>query len=307
MFFSRKLLPSIYLYPSGMNVPSSFTTQEVVNLSNTASYQIGTIASTGWYRVKIGAADGTGEKAGKGGYATKTFFAYNGSKYLIWGCNGKNTGYPTPSGSGGSENGILGGGGANGGSRTFQFVNPNANIITHGGMGGGSAAGNGATDSYSSGGAGCGFICGIDANSMDEIFTSESFSNSGFSVESVMLMVLAGGGAGSSSAGAGGGGAWGNGGHGTGWDDSIAHAPILIDGGTGPGGTTFGMGTDGEAFTMTRTSASGVTPATYQRTGGQGGNGAWCIRDFTTSSFTSGTGTNSRPAAQVCILEKLIY
>ena len=287
--FPKKLLFGTSGYPVNINPPSSFTTQTVVDLSSQATYATGTIPSTGWYRAKIGAADGD---ADTGGYAEQIFYAYNGSKYLIWGCNGTSTGYPWPSGNGGDDSyGILGGGGA---TSISGLVN---NVQKIGGKGGGSATGNGISGSASltDSGAGCGIICGIDEIDPNITTQTESFADHTFSVDTVVAMVLAAGGGGqgngtgvgaaSAGGGGGGGGAYGDGGR-----AYVTFSDRNLPG-TGPGGQTLGTGGNGQGGAVIH----------------NGGLGAWCIRDYSTNTFTSGTGPNSRPAAQVCILEKLIY
>lgn len=325
MIFADKLIMGVNMFPTGIGLPGSYTTQTIVSLSGSATYRTGVLSDTGWYRVKIGAADGgTAINAGKGGYASQIFYAYSGTKYIIWGCHGATTGYPNPSGNGGDSttsatpatSGALGGGGAQGGGRTYVFFNPNQTIVAYGGPGGGSAMGNGGASNSSaapSGGAGSGFICGMDKMGTTLATETESFSDTAFSVDSVIAMVLAGGGgANGGSGGGGGGGAWGNGGDGASWTgqavgSSTVWSPSTIPGATGPGGTSFGAGTSGTNRYMTKTSAAGVSPPTYSSTGGDGGNGGWCIRDYSTNTFSSGSGANGRTSAEICVLEKLIY
>lgn len=307
MMFADKLLQAVNLFPTGITMPTgTFSTQVIKDISYTATSFQGVLTETGWYRVKIGAADGAGANTsyGYGGKIMHTFFAYSGTKYLLWGCDGPSTGYPVPSGNGGyyynpttqnldGEDGILGGGGGSGSDKTTQ------GLISHGGPGGGSATGNGATNTGASGnvsGAGCGFICGLDEIGTTLTTQTESFVDpnyAGFSVDSVIAMVLAGGGGSYGVGGGGGGGAYGNGGHGVKWNSVGLVITELTNGGTGPGGTTFGVGADG----------------TYASSGnaGEGGNGAWCVRDYSTSTFTSGTGQQSPISAGTCRLEKLIY
>lgn len=305
MFFSRKLLAAVPEFPIGMTAPGSYTTQTLVDLSNTASYQTGVFSDTGWYRVKIGAADGknaSSANGGKGGYASTIFFAYSGTKYLIWGCNNINTGYPNPSNK-------LGGVGGDGRGYSWHVPAPIYNIVIAGGYGGGSATSNGKSSSLGvvtygthSSGAGAGFICGMDETTSGVSTETETFNEEGyFSVDTVFTMVLAGGGGGAgadvnayssgsdATGGGGGGGAWGNGGNG---GSSGSHG-VGNSGGSGPGGTD-GKGTNG-------------TDSVTSSTAGTGGNGGWAIRDYTTNTFSYGSGANGRPAAQVCILEKLIY
>lgn len=302
MFFSRKLLAAVPEFPIGMTPPNSYTTQTIVDLSNSATYQTGVFSDTGWYRVKIGAADGqnaSSASGGKGGYASKIFFAYSGTKYIIWGCNGVSTGYPNPSNK-------LGGAGGDGRGYSWHVPAPINVVRIAGGWGGGSATSNGSAASAvfygsHSGGAGAGFVCGMDETTSGVSTETETFNEAGhFSVDTVFTMVLAGGGGGAgadknayssgsdTTGGGGGGGAWGDGGTG---GSSGSHG----DGASGTAGPGETSGKGANAGSSTSSSA------------GAGGNGGWAIRDYTTNTFSYGSGTNGRPAAQVCILEKLIY
>ena len=317
--FADKLLMGVNMFPTGITPPTSYTTQTIVNLTGTASYYVGVITDTGWYRARIGAADGGGAGSpGYGGYASEIFYAYSGSKYLIWGCHGQNTGYPWPDNGPYSEvAGALGGGGATGDGRTWRYggtysaqhggmINQTT-VITYGGGGGGSPKGNGHVSTAGSGtgtigGGGAGFICGMDFMGTTAASETEAFSDHTFSVDSVVAMVLAGGGGGQSPSGSGGGGgAWGDGGNAGGWSATMIGTSTVYDirsipGGTGPGGAN-GKGTNGSNGNV---SSSGTTIA-------PGGNGGWAIRDYSTNTFSYGTGINGRPATEVCVLEKLIY
>lgn len=312
MIFADKLIMGSPILPIGMQPPATYTTQTMYDLSSTTNYVNGVFTESGWYRVKIGAADGYcnddiySSRCGKGGYASAIFFAYKGEKFLLWGCDGVSTGFPWPYGNGPTssyagpsvdpEDGDLGGGGGNGSAHTF-YNTGSGNVMGRGGPGGGGSTGNGGSYSGSGGvlwqgGAGAGFIGGINTVGIVPATETESYTHETFSINNVLTMVLAGGGGSwGSSAGGGGGGAWGNGGDGYVWGTS---SDFCI-GGTGSS-AVFGRGADG---------AQGTYNNGLQN--GYGGDGAWCVRDFTTETYTYGTGTNSRPAAQVCILEKLIY
>lgn len=140
--------------------------------------------------------------------------------------------------------------------------------------GGGGAGGNGGAQG---GGAGAGFIAGINTY---QPTTTESWSDGPLSVDTVVAMVLCGGGGCGQAASfisdpGGGGGAWGNGGN-----------SRNSQGGSGPGGATFGRGGNGQ-----------VIGTNY------GGHGAWCVRDYSTNTFTSGTGagTTGLTSGQVTI------
>lgn len=301
MIFADKLIMGVEMFPTGLTPPTSYTTQTIVNLSGTASYYVGVINDCGWYRIRVGAADGAAGSSdaitpGCGGYATKIFYAFTGAKYLIWGAHETTTGYPWPQGNGNEDGlGILGGGGGRSVWTTVTsggHFNPQTGtivgqttIVTAGAQGGGSPTGNGGTETPGTyvgtkGGGGAGFVCGIDFMGTTATSETEAFSDHTFSVDSVIAMVLAGGGGGCSGYGGGGGGAWGNGGNGA--NPWSGYGP-----GTGPGGTT-GVG--------------GTAPGA-----GNGGDGAWAIRDYSTNTFSYGTGINGRPATEVCVLEKLIY
>lgn len=312
MLYSKKLLIKPYELPVILTPPTEFTTELLVDITGVATSRTGTIDENGWYRVRVGAADSEGTYHGGGsgvaGYAEKIFYAYTGSKYLIWSSSGLNTGYPWPKGNGGVAGSYpLGGGGKR--YVGFNYSDAGTKGYFESGGGGGSPTGNGGpgvdksghdehgASGGADGGGGAGFICGIDAGEV----LSESFADGTFSVDSVITMVLAGGAGGQASdegsyrSGGGGGGAWGNGGEcytrGSWWDPSQWQhsAGTYIqsyNGGTGPGGSQ-GQGGYGNRY-------------------GPSGDGAWAIRDFSTDTFSYGLGGNGRPRASYCTLEKLI-
>ena len=254
MQFSKKLLVELFEFPVPQQPPTSYGITHEASAIGKAYW--GEIQTSGWYRVNVCAASGASGDglAGVGGSVAHICWLNRGTKYLMWGASGQVTYYPTPSGTGGhlsnGLDGVLGGGGGTGQGRS--------------GGGGGGAAGNGGMNEYRSGvgGGGAGFIAGINTYQPTK---TESWSHAGFSVDTVECMVLCGGGGGGPGnegyrSGGGGGGAWGNGGGG-----------VAYGGGAGPGGTSFGMG---------------ASSAHYAN----GANGAWCIRDYTTNTFTSGVG-----------------
>lgn len=310
MIFADKLIMTIPDLPPGMRKPAStqYTTEIVKNLSGSATYYEGTIETSGWYKIVVSAADGSNTQTetsrGKGGYVSHIFFAYSGAKYLMWGCHSRETGYPWPTGNGcgGSiqtaEDGFLGGGGGKSSGRTF--TSGGTTRIARGGAGGGSATGHGgvgtgmyADDPWYQGGGGTGFICGTNFMGATGPTETETFSDHTFSLDNMLTMVLAGGGGGPGGAGGGGGGgAYGNGGNGYDYYGTAQNPSAYTVGGTGPGGTS-GQGTNGTAGTA---DANGV-----------GGNGGWAIRDYTTNTFSYGSGNSGTPGAETCILYKLIY
>lgn len=258
---AQKLLLQPYKFPTIIPFPSTPTVDlenPIVKVTG-ATYQIGTIEETGWYLCTAVAEDGTkGSGTALGGARGVSFYPaylYAGTQYIVWGASSLLTGYPWPSGTGANASsyggaGVLGGGGGTGPGRS--------------GGGGGGAGGNGGYGQYKSGngGGGAGVIAGLN---LYQPTMTETWSDGDFSVDTVECMILAGGGGGgagdenASRSGGGGGGAWGNGGDG-----------YTYSGGTGPGGTEFGAGAKGEHY-------------------GSGASGAWCIRNYTTSTFQSGT------------------
>lgn len=260
MQLSKKLLVERFEFP----VPGQPPTNPVYTLiqSVTTSNYRGVIAESGWYRIRAAAIDGLVDpngttSGGTAGAIEHTCWLNRGTEYLMWGASGQITYYPETSGNGGRDAngsaGVLGGGGGTGQGRS--------------GAGGGGAAGNGGNPVYrgGAGGGGVGFLAGLNTYQPSK---TEEWSHAGFSVDTVECMVLCGGGGGGCGnegyrSGGGGGGAWGNGGNG------VAYA-----GGTGPGSSTFGVGASTGQY-------------------GPGANGAWCIRDYTTNTFTSGTGAGT--------------
>lgn len=260
MFMAQKLLLQPYKFPTIIPFPSAPTVDldnPIVKVTG-ATYQIGTIEETGWYLCSVVASNGTrgsNTPGGLAGVSVYPAYLYAGTQYIVWGSSSQLTGYPWPTGKGANASsygqaGLLGGGGGTGPGRS--------------GGGGGGAGGNGGNGQYKSGdgGGGAGLIAGLN---LYQPTPTESWSDGDFSVDTVECMLLAGGGGGGagdendSRSGGGGGGAWGNGGNG-----------YTYSGGTGPGGATFGGGDTGKHF-------------------GGGGAGAWCIRNYTTSTFKSGT------------------
>lgn len=271
MQLSKKLLVERFEFP----VPGQPPANPVYRLvhSVTTSNYTGTIEVSGWYRIRVSAINGEpGDTApGNGGAIEHTCWLNRGSKYLMWGASGQITYYPSPNGHGGHHAngtaGVLGGGGGTGQDRS--------------GGGGGSAAGNGGAGEYRSGfgGGGAGFIAGMNTYQPSK---TEGWSHAGFSVDTVECMILCGGGGGGRGneghrSGGGGGGAWGNGGNG-----------FTYDGGAGPGGASFG---------------AGASTGKY----GPGANGAWAIRDYTTNTFTSGTGAATIGLPQGTVSLEAVY
>lgn len=259
MLLSKKLLAINYPLPVLAAFPTEYETIDVATVSG-QNYLMGTIENSGWYRITASAVTGGVNRGlnGVGGATSRTCYLYAGTRYLMWGANGGNTGYPVPTGNAGTA-GKLGGGGSNG---------------VGGGGGGGGAGGNGT--GYGPGGAGVGFIAGLNlhANTKTETWVDDAFPE--FSVDTVETMVLCGGGGagfvGSDSwrSSGGGGGAWGNGGGQNGENYSAG----LGGGAAGPGGNTFGAGKGSVRY-------------------GGGATGAWAIRDFTRNIHESGVGADT--------------
>lgn len=281
--FMRNVDKEIF-FPVQVQPPESITSTTTIyrtsNTAATAEYKILTIVKAGWYI--MGAYGSTGGKwagagGGAGGARQALVYLYEGSKVLMWGAqdcgvSGHNTrtGYPIPTGNGAAgagsgQYGALGGGGATPGNYGED------------GGGGGGAGGNGGNEHYDGGygGGGAGIIAGLDT----VLDHTESFACGDiYSVKTVIAMVLGGGGGGGCGdnntprVGGAGGGAWGNGGSitGTGWA-----------GGGGPGGT-FGAG-------------QSKTNANYSG----GSAGGWCVRDFSTGLFESGTGYTNNAIGSV--------
>lgn len=147
---------------------------------------------------------------------------------------------------------------------------------------GGGAACDGAHGIYDGGGgAGCvlGFTSNVNFNKSNQTSnstTDKSLTLGDYTITHIYAMILCGGsGAGSSRSagvtpttstyGAAGGGAWGSGGTLSGHQN----VPPFV----GPGGSTFGKGGD-------------ATDGTYAN----GGDGAWAVIDYSTGTFSSGTG-----------------
>lgn len=296
MIFQQKLLVEQSPLPVRAPKPTVIVVQEVARV-DLAQFLTGIARKSGWYRINVRATNGgvaykgTPETQRYGGGIQHAFYMYKGSLYLMWGANVLTTGYPDKSGSGGYISNVgmpgeLGGGGAGG-------------TWGQSGSGGGSASGDGAVGSGSSGGyggAGAGFICGMNLYQPTQ---SEEWHHNGkrltFNVDNVECMLLCAGGGGSVSdegshrtSGAGGG-AWGDGGNTDGGGS-------FRSGGKGPGGN-FGKGGDGVRY-------------------GGDTRGGWAIRDFTQNIHISGlglTGGNTNwlgpavgwPNEGVCILEYL--
>lgn len=286
MYFAKRMLAQNYPLPVPFEKPASYTSSLVASVYG-ASHKIYEVPpeAGGWYLVKVAGASGFrghDQDGATSGGVNAIVYIFGGSKVLLWAGTtgtgsgsgnfaGGTTGYPSPSGQGGTSEGtagsagILGGGGA--GGSAFR-----------GGGGGGGAAGNGGTSGYKAGGGGAGSGCIIgvlgNAASTIGIHTVQPWAVGTYKVDAVTAMVLGaggGGGYGDSTArsGGAGGGAWGNGG---------ANNTTGAAGGSGPGGSSFGVGQ----------ATSGVT-------GGNAGYGAWCVRDFTTGTMKSGIGGGVTP------------
>lgn len=278
---SQLVFDSIRVLPTVNALPASYT-QEQVTYCTSNNHQIVEITEDAFYRVVVaGSSGGNGQGAngGVGGKVDKIVWLYKGTKCLLWGASKGNnqsstvglTGYPSPTSN-------LGGQGNQGGGES-------------GGRGGGAATNGGYVHTDGgSGGAGAGFLAGIDyrvsAVSRKEsawsktINSTDNWSVGNFSVSNLYVYILAGGGGGgagsnSSRGGGSGGGAWGNGGNG--WGSGYT---------TGPGGT-WGKGNNGSEYSA-------------------GATGAWAILDFSRTQFTWGTGGGASASNGSVYLYKLI-
>ena len=279
---SQLVFDSLRVLPTVNSFPTTYTEQEQVAYCVGNNHQIVEITEDAFYRVIVtGSSGGDGQQTlgGVGGKADKIVWLYKGTKCLLWGASKGNnmsnnaglTGYPSPTSNlggqgdqGGGESGSRGGGAA-----------------TNGGFGHVDAG---------SGGAGAGFLAGIDyrvsALSHQEpawskaINSTDDWSVGDFSVSNLYVYILAGGGGGgcgqnNTRGGGSGGGAWGNGGQGWG----SGHT-------TGPGGS-WGQGNGGSEYSA-------------------GATGAWAILDFSRTQFVWGTGGGESASNGSVLLNKVI-
>ena len=191
-----------YIFPVIYKEPLE-SEEVVLDSVSGQNYKIGIIPEDGWYRIATRAGSGTSGYNGGGStggcVSDAIVFLYKDSKYLIWGANGQNTGYISPSDT------ALGGRGDHGG------------YSGESGGGGGAAGGNGQRIHWDAGagGGGTGCIVGLEHDGQT---LTEEWSHGGFELTSVEAMVLAGGGGGGIGdngeprTGGAGGGAWGRGG-----------------------------------------------------------------------------------------------
>ena len=267
MFLSKRLLTDTLVLPVLLEPPTNISDRTLITEVSGNSREVVTILESGWYYIEVGASTGhRGQTtAGVGGRCSGAVYIYAHSKVLIWSALSHLTGYIAPTGTGGVRTSINGQAGALGGGGACR-------TNTDSGGGGGGAGGNGGVNHSSDdwgyggrGGGGAGAIIGIDK----KIPNATYWSHGGFFCKSVIAMFLAGGGGGGAAdngiprSGGGGGGAWGNGG---------GRANTNTGGGAGPGGIDFGKGANGKG--------------NYKG----GGDGAWCIRDFSQNNFVFGTG-----------------
>lgn len=280
---SQLVFDSVRVLPTVNTLPASYTEEQVAYcVSN--NHQIVEITEDAFYRVIVlGSGGGNGEGSahygGSGGKVDKIVWLYKGTKCLLWGASRGQTmssvygltGYPSPTSA-------LGGQGNQGSGES-------------GGRGGGAATNGGWSHTDAgAGGAGAGFLAGIDyrvsALSHQEsawskaINSTDDWSVGDFSVSNLYVYMLAGGGGGgygsnNSRGGGSGGGAWGDGGNG--WGSGYT---------TGPGGT-WGKGENGAEYT-------------------NGAAGAWAILDFSRTQFTWGTGGGTFGAEGYVRLYKII-
>lgn len=265
--------------------PSSYTESQVARADG-ANNTIYTVPLDGYYRVQV---SGSGGQTAYGnanlsyaGGTNQIVYLYKGTKCLLWGASAGNpayTGYPSPGDT------SLGGTGATG------YTGDES------GSGGGGAASNGSSAPYNggAGGAGAGFLAGLPANVSVPYKTHQEstwnygvdsnrdWSVGGFTVGNLYCYILCGGSGGNCSdnggsrAGGGGGGAFGSGGN----------TYNNISGTAGPG-NGWGKGADSARYA-------------------KGGDGAWCIMDFSRNLWGWGTGGGvSSSNNGYCILTRII-
>lgn len=247
-----------YVFPTVYSRPTSVSSETLVDSVSGNTYKTGTINTAGWYKITTRGETGGGQWSSAAGGATGGC-VISDYVYLYSGSKYLIWGATNRYTGYPTPSTVLGG---NGGQVTWTEAG-----------GGGGGAGNHGGHVHSDGGwggGGTGCIIGIDKTKSDGTTLTESWNHAGFSVQSVECMILAGGGGGNSGdngeprPGGAGGGAWGNGGN-----NSYAN------GSSGPGGTSFGCGASNPGYW--------AGP----------GAGAWCVRDYSTSTWSSGTGVKS--------------
>lgn len=276
--------------PTKKPIPSSYTEVQVARTDG-ANYTIYTVPEDGFYRVQVSAgAGGTAYGNTNLSYAGGTnqiVYLYKGTQCLLWsGTGGGNgdtdgsaagvTGYPAP-------------------TNDLGATGPDRQAGESGGAGGG-AANHGLYGTYQGGhgGAGSGFLAGLPSTTTVPyithkesawdyaVDTNRDWTAGSYSVSNLYCYILCGGSGGNSSdngdtrSGGAGGGAFGN--SGMAYDWQAIH---------GPGGT-WGQGENGVRY-------------------GKGGNGAWCIMDFSRNQWNWGYGTGvSSGNNGYCILTRLV-
>lgn len=291
MQFVRKLLIAGYRFPTFLNPPVNYTTQEVAFVQN-ANSTVYTVPADAFYKVDVRGAGGTGHDGpgASGGARSQIIYLYAGQKCVLWGANkpnGYGSGFNSYTGYPGAKGNLFGGRGATG------YTGDES------GSGGGGAAEDASTShGYQGGwgGAGAGFVAGF----IDQTFPSQT-QTAGSLVQNInrtltigstaftaiTTYILAGGGgggcgsAGGSRSGGAGGGALGNGGN------TYGYGGANVTGESGPAGSSFGKGGNGGRYNNT-------------------GAGAWAVLDFTRNVVTSGTGGGSAETNGYCRLSLVI-
>lgn len=264
LYHGSTLVHQAVSFPVDETVPTG-ANEVLVAQANGNTSVVYEVPESGFYKVSISASAGTGAyKNGTVTYAggcTKTVYLFKGSKCLLWGASGTNTGYPgekntyvlgaTGIGNTGGESGGGGGG-------------PTCNAAPRGDDGG-----------Y--GGAGAGFLAGLpvavagpkthnESAWRKSVSTDESWTAGSYSVRSLYCRILCGGSGGNCSDN----GSWRSGGSGGGaWGDSGTNT-FINSANEGPGGT-WGKGGNSARYSA-------------------GGWGAWCIMDFSRNQWEWGQG-----------------
>ena len=261
-----------YDFPTTQTVPSSYLETEVARVDG-ANYTIYTVPEDSFYKVEVsGGAGGTAYRnytIKNAGGTTQIVFLYKGTKCLLW--SGSGGGAGDVSGSSAGQTGYPNPGDSLGGTA------PNYTSGESGGPGG-SASNHGVYGTYQGGhgGGGAGFLAGTDhpvwhyEHNESEweypIHTDRDWEAGDYSVDNLYCYILCGGSGGNCSnngdhrCGGPGGGAYGNSGSNT-YSGGVT---------TGPGGN-WGKGENAGRYSA-------------------GGDGAWCIMDFSRNQWAWGTG-----------------
>lgn len=263
LYHGSTLVHQAASFPVDKTLPTG-ANEVLVAQANGNTNTIYEVPESGFYKVSVSGSGGTvaykNTTVTYAGGCTKTVYLFKGTKCLLWGASGGNTGYPVPTSELGGR-GVTGWSGESGG-------------------GGGGAATNAdyRPDDGGYGGAGAGFLAGLPVVTSDvethtesawrkPVSTTDSWTVGNYSVRSLYCRILCGGSGGNSSdngsyrSGGSGGGAWGD--SGTNVQNGNAYNE-------GPGGV-WGKGGNSSRYSA-------------------GGWGAWCIMDFSRDQWDWGQG-----------------